>query len=213
MVAELDAHVLGVVLDRGDVLERLIEALVHEPFETIRLNGDEVGHVHDVRNLRKRAAIAIKYCLTSIFVLGHEAFPPSGASAKLRKSCNLLEYGERSSPSRKIFTNCGSSFVVSPIYLGKRSCNPRNRKAFYHARTAIQTHKGAKRAAGSVKATLGPPLSHQSSPAIAYARPCRCPHPYPAARSRRFSRRRRLGSSGFFNFSKLWPLFAKKTRT
>ena len=66
-----------------------------------------------------------------------------------------------------------------PIYLGKRSCNPRNRKAFYHARTAIQTHKGAKRAAGSVKATLGPPLSHQSSPAIAYARPCRCPIPTP----------------------------------
>lgn len=70
-------------------------------------------------------------------------------------------------------------FVVLPIYLGKRSCNLRNRKAFYHAPTAIQTHKGAKRATGSVKATLGPPLSHQSSPAIAYARPCRCPIPTP----------------------------------
>ena len=42
--------------------------------------------------------------------------------------------------------------------------------------------------------------------------PLPLPHPYTAARSRRFSRRRRLGSSGFFNFSKLWPLFAKKKR-
>lgn len=39
--------------------------------------------------------------------------------------------------------------------------------------------QGAERAAGSVKATLRPPLSHQSSPAIAYARPCRCPIPTP----------------------------------
>ena len=115
VAAELHAHVLGVVLDGADILERLRQALALEKLKAVRLDGDEVGDVHDVRNLRKAAPIPVKAGLISRFSLSHEAFPPSCAPAFLRKSRNCLRYVESQGESRKIFTNCGNSLLICPF--------------------------------------------------------------------------------------------------
>ena len=48
VVAELDGERAGVVLDRRDVVDRLAQALVHEPLERRLLDVDQVGEVEDV---------------------------------------------------------------------------------------------------------------------------------------------------------------------
>ena len=85
VLAELHAHVLRRVLDRADVVEGLREALALEKLEAVGLDGYEVGDVHDVRNLGEAAAVPVKAGGSAVFCLGHEAFPPSRKSVKLRK--------------------------------------------------------------------------------------------------------------------------------
>ncbi len=48
VVAELDGQRSGVVLDRRDVVDRLVQALVQEPLERRLLNIDQVGEVKDM---------------------------------------------------------------------------------------------------------------------------------------------------------------------
>lgn len=67
VLAELHAHVLRVVLDGADIMERLRQALTLEKLEAIRLDSDEVGDVHDVRNLSEASPIPIKAGLISRF--------------------------------------------------------------------------------------------------------------------------------------------------
>ena len=56
---ELDAEGLRAVLDGRHAREGLVEALGHQVVERIDLNGDQVGDVHDLRELREAEAIAI----------------------------------------------------------------------------------------------------------------------------------------------------------
>ena len=119
VLAELHAHVLGVVLDGADILERLRQALALEKLKAVRLDGDEVGDVHDVRDLSEASPIPIKAGLISRFSLSHEAFPPSCAPAFLRKSRNCLRYVGSQGESRKIFTNCGNSLLIRGFNWGR----------------------------------------------------------------------------------------------
>ena len=57
--AELHPQGMGVVLDRGHVLEGLRQALVHEALERVGLDGNQIGDVHDLGDLREAQAIAI----------------------------------------------------------------------------------------------------------------------------------------------------------
>ncbi len=77
VLAELDAHILRAVLDRADIAECLVQSLVLKPFESTRLNGDQIGDVHDVWDLGEASAIPIKAGGSAVFCLGHEAVPPS----------------------------------------------------------------------------------------------------------------------------------------
>ena len=76
VLAELDALVLRGVLDRADARKRLIEAFGGEPLEAVGLNGDQVGNIHDVRNLREASAHPITAGRCRILSLSHEVFPP-----------------------------------------------------------------------------------------------------------------------------------------
>src|SRR5207249_11641363 len=56
VLAELHRERAGVVLDRRDVVDRLPEALVHEPAKRGLLDVDEVGEVENVLQARERLA-------------------------------------------------------------------------------------------------------------------------------------------------------------
>ena len=57
--AELDAKGLRAVLDGRHAREGFVEALGHQIVERIDLNGNQVGDVHDLGELREAKAIAI----------------------------------------------------------------------------------------------------------------------------------------------------------
>ena len=70
-------HVLGRVLDRRELCERLGETLPHEVLERLLLNGDEVGQLHSRSDLAERhASVALRF--GEIGLCGrHQAVPPS----------------------------------------------------------------------------------------------------------------------------------------
>ena len=178
---------------------------VHEPFETIRLNGDEVGHVHDAGNLRKRAAIAIVLS-DQHFVLGFtRLFLLSGASAN-REKLQFARIRRKVKPRQAKILRTVEVFVVSPIYLGETQLQPAQPSSIL-PRPDGKTSAVGRARSGQREGNIGAALI---APILARDRiraPLPLPHPYPAARSRRFSRRRRPGLPAF-NF-KNWPLFAK----
>ena len=71
MGAEFDEHVLRGALDRADGVERLRDAFGHEPREAVRLDGDQIGHVHDVGDLRETATIPVNAGWRALFCFGH----------------------------------------------------------------------------------------------------------------------------------------------
>jgi len=83
MAAELDGQVPGEVFDRRDVVERLAQALIEEPLETVSLEGDEAWYFEDLGDLSERAALAF----TSLndggsgITAHHQAIPPQDVGA------------------------------------------------------------------------------------------------------------------------------------
>jgi len=73
MRAELDVHILRGAFDGAHVVERFGDSFIHEPLEAIRLDGDQVGHIHDVGNLRKAATFPIKAGGSAVFCFGHRS--------------------------------------------------------------------------------------------------------------------------------------------
>ena len=100
--AELHAHVLRVVLDGTHVGERLRQTLFLEPFEAFRLDGDQIGHVHDVGDLREASAIPVKAGGSACFCLSHEAFPPSRKRVFWQKVA-IEKNTSRKAPSQEKF--------------------------------------------------------------------------------------------------------------
>ena len=72
MLAELDAHIFGRVLDGAHVVEGFGNAFFHEPLETVGLDGDEVGDIDDARDLRERMTLPV-YAGAGLFCLGHRS--------------------------------------------------------------------------------------------------------------------------------------------
>lgn len=72
MLAELDAHIFGRVLDGAHVVEGFGDAFFHEPLETVGLDGDEVGDIDDARDLRERMTLPV-YAGAGLFCLGHRS--------------------------------------------------------------------------------------------------------------------------------------------
>src|SRR3990172_4922362 len=58
VLSELHGEGSRVVLDRRDVVDRLAQAVLHEPLEGRLLDIDEVGEVEDVLKARKALARA-----------------------------------------------------------------------------------------------------------------------------------------------------------
>ena len=58
MLAEVELELLGEVLDRGDFLEDLLEALVQEPVERLPLDAHEVGKRQDLVELGETDTVA-----------------------------------------------------------------------------------------------------------------------------------------------------------
>jgi hypothetical protein len=77
MDPELDGEVAGEVLDRGYVLERLVEPLIEEPLETVTLKRDKIRNIENIRDLGESAALA-KTSLDDAGSgsTGHQAIPP-----------------------------------------------------------------------------------------------------------------------------------------
>jgi len=72
MLAELDAHIFGRILDGAHVVEGFGNAFFHEPLETVGLDGDEVGDIDDARDLRERMTLPV-YAGAGLFCLGHRS--------------------------------------------------------------------------------------------------------------------------------------------
>ena len=89
MLAKLDTHVLRGILDGTDVCERLVKAFGDKPFETIDLDANQIGNVHDVRDLRERPPFPISAGGSGSFALSHERLPPSG-TARFPQKCTVL---------------------------------------------------------------------------------------------------------------------------
>ena len=73
MCAELDVHIFRGAFDGAHVVECFGDSFIHEPLEAIRLDGDQVGHIHDVGNLRKAATFPIKAGGSAVFCFGHRS--------------------------------------------------------------------------------------------------------------------------------------------
>ncbi len=56
------------MLVSADGVERLRDAFGHEPREAVRLDGDQIGHVHDVGDLRETATIPVVCLLEKVFI-------------------------------------------------------------------------------------------------------------------------------------------------
>jgi hypothetical protein len=92
MLAEFNVHVLRAVLDRADVVERLGDAFRLEPLEALGLNLDQIGSIHDVRNLSEASAIPIKAGGSGFFTFGHEAFPPFENRSVIHAFCEKSQF-------------------------------------------------------------------------------------------------------------------------